>query len=421
MKVAFILNDLQLSGGVGVVVEHACRLSRLDGWDVALVLSRQQEEPSWRGFEHLPHLHVCSAQQALGERYDVALATWWETTFTLFRLNAARYAYFVQSLEDRFYHHDHPGRLGAALTLDLPVAFITEAQWIAQTLSQLRPDALCFVVRNGIDKDVFAPLQRVERNDHGPLRILVEGYPSVWFKHVPEAIEATRAMGEPHQLIAVSGDPAGVRALGVRDVLGPLSQREMADVYARTDVLLKLSSVEGMFGPPLEAFHRGATCLVTPVSGHDEYVKHGFNGLIADWDDLRGTARQLDLLARDRELLHRLRCNALETASDWPDWEQASQLMAAALLEIRSSPPPDAVASSARLLSDLRGGLAIYDGHLRERRRFAASAMRMEKLIGRLRRSVILRRLLALRRFRLARLAARPVRPLTRRIKRLLA
>ena len=33
----------------------------------------------------------------------------------------------------------------------------------------------------------------------------------------------------------------------------------MADLYAQTDVVLKLSSVEGMFGPPLEGFHRGAT------------------------------------------------------------------------------------------------------------------------------------------------------------------
>ncbi len=84
-----------------------------------------------------------------------------------------------------------------------------------------------------------------------------------------------------------------------------------------------------MFGPPLEGFHRGATCVVTPVTGHEEYVEHGWNGLLTDWEDLRGTARQLDLLARDRELLHFLRSNALETARAWPSWEQSSQFMAA--------------------------------------------------------------------------------------------
>ena len=100
-----------------------------------------------------------------------------------------------------------------------------------------------------------------------------------------------------------------------------------------------------MFGPPLEGFHRGATCVVTPVTGSEEYVEHGFNGLLTDWDDLAGTARQLDLLARDRELLHFLRTNALETARAWPYWEQSSQFMAAALLAIQRGPPPAAAAA----------------------------------------------------------------------------
>ena len=90
----------------------------------------------------------------------------------------------------------------------------------------------------------------------------------------------------------------------------PSSPRE----YADSDVVLKLSRVEGMFGPPLEGFHMGATCVTTPVTGHDEFIEHGFNGLVVDWDDPRGTARMLDLLARDRRLLHYLRTNAWLTA-----------------------------------------------------------------------------------------------------------
>jgi O-antigen biosynthesis protein len=138
MKVAFLVNDLQLSGGVGVVMQHALHLSKMDGWDVTLVLVREDDGPSWHGYEHLPHLHVRSREEALTEHYDVAIATWWETTFTLFELSAERHAYFVQSLEDRFYHHDEAERLGAGLTLDLPVAFITEASWIVDTGSTSR-------------------------------------------------------------------------------------------------------------------------------------------------------------------------------------------------------------------------------------------------------------------------------------------
>jgi O-antigen biosynthesis protein len=421
MKVAFLVNDLQLSGGVGVVVQHARQLSAIEGWEVTLVLVREQEGPSWHGYEHLPHLHVRTREQALSEHYDVAVATWWETTFTLFELSAERYAYFVQSLEDRFYRHDEAERLGAALTLDLPVAFITEARWILDTLAGVRPDAPRYLVRNGIDKDVFSPLERVPINTAEPLRVLVEGSPGSWFKHVHEAIDAAGAMREPHRLTVVCGDRQALGEVVADAVVGPLSHREMADLYAGTDVVLKLSSVEGMFGPPLEGFHRGATCVVTPVSGHEEYVEHGWNGLLVDWEDLRGTARQLDLLARDRELLHFLRTNALETARAWPSWEQSSQFMAGVLLAIRREPPPPASASSARLLADLRGGIEVYNGHLRERMDYARRALRYERRVAYVRQSETAQRLLALRRYRVVKLLARPLRPLTGRARRLLS
>jgi glycosyltransferase involved in cell wall biosynthesis len=421
VKVAFLVNDLQLSGGIGVVVQHARHLSVLQGWDVTLVLVREDEGPSWRGYEDLPHLHVRPRSEAMAERYDVAVATWWETTFTLFELSAERYVYFVQSLEDRFYRHDEAERLGAALTLDLPVAFVTEARWILTTLAALRPDAPRYLVRNGIDKEIFRPIERVTPSIDGPLRILIEGSPTVWFKHVPESLEAVGYMREPHRLTVVCGDREALAELTADEVLGPLSHREMADLYGRTDVLLKLSSVEGVFGPPLEGFHRGATCVVTPVTGHDEYVEHGFNGLLTDWDDLRGAARQLDLLARDRELLHFLRTNALETARAWPAWDQSSQFMAAALLAIRRDPQPAGPAASARLLEDLRGGLEIYHWHLRERTIYASRALRFERRIERVRNNRWVRWALALRRHRAVRVAARPFRPLTRRIRRALS
>jgi glycosyltransferase involved in cell wall biosynthesis len=421
VKVAFLVNDLQLSGGVGVVVQHARRLSTIEGWDVTLVLVREEEGPSWHGYEDLPHLHVCSREQALAERYEVAVATWWETTFTLFELTAERYAYFVQSLEDRFYLHDQAERLGAGLTLDLPVAFITEAQWIADTLAGVRPDARCHVVRNGIDKQVFAPLEQPPAPSTGPLRVLIEGSPSAWFKHVHHAIDAAAAMRQPRHVTVVCGERKALGEVVADEIVGPLSHREMAALYGRTDVVLKLSSVEGMFGPPLEGFHRGATCVVTPVTGYEEYVEHGVNGLLTDWDDLRGTARQLDLLARDRELLQTLRAGAVHTARAWPSWEQTSREMAEALTAIAREPPPDGAAASARLLADLRGGIEIYSVHLRERTDFARRALRFERLLGRVRRSAPVRLLLVLRRYRVVKFFTYPLRPLTRRARRLMS
>src|SRR4051794_5210618 len=370
MRVCFLVNDLQLSGGIGVIVQHARQLQHHHGHDVTLALVREQDMPNWR-YETLTGLHVASLQEAQTTRYDVAIATWWETAFTLFTVPAERHAFFVQSLEDRFYKSDEPERLGAALVLDLPVAaFITEARWIRDTLAQLRPDVPCYFVRNGIDKEVFRSPDKVVPRLEGPLRVLIEGNPGVWFKHVPEAIEATAQMREPHHVTVVSGERGELGRAPVDRVIGPLTFSEMADVYAESHVLLKLSAVEGMSGPPLEAFHMGATAVVTPVTGHEEYVEHGFNAMVCDWDDPRGTARALDLLARGGRVLPFLRVNALERARGWPTWQQPGQFMAVAVERIARGPAPDATAASTRMLGDLREGLETYRVQLQERKEY---------------------------------------------------
>jgi glycosyltransferase involved in cell wall biosynthesis len=357
MRVAFLTQDLQLSGGVGVVVEHASQLARHHGFDVSLVLTAEQAQPDW-AFRGLEHLHVVPLADAVAMRFDVALSTWWETADSLFELDAARYASFVQSLEDRFYLPEEPERMAAALTLDLPVRFITEARWIARALEGLQPGNRALLVRNGIAKDVFASPAAAPVALNGPLRILVEGSATIAFKGIPEALAATSQMNEERVVTLVTPDRESDIPPGADHVIRAVPHAEMARLYAEHDVVLKLSRVEGMFGPPLEGFHMGATCVVGPVTGHEEYVRHGVNGLVVDWDDPRGTARALDLLARDRAYLHQLRVGALATARAWPSWEQSGAFMALALRRIAAEEPPSPRMTGRRLVRDFQANLA---------------------------------------------------------------
>jgi glycosyltransferase involved in cell wall biosynthesis len=361
VKVAFVVNDLQLSGGIGVVVEHAHQLASRQGIEATLVLARDQVVPEW-SHRGLPDLPVMGMRAARADSFDVAVSTWWETTWPLFELRAERHAYFVQSLEERFYLPHQPERFAAAMTHDLPLAILTEARWIADTLQALRPQLRVRLVRNGIAKDVFAGPPEPTPSVDGPLRILVEGSAQVWFKGVADALEAAAGMRLPHHVTLVTPDGAPPRGTRADRVVGPVPHAEMAGLYAQTDVVLKLSRVEGMYGPPLEGFHMGATCVTTPVTGHEEYVEHGWNGLVVDWDDPRGTARALDLLARDRMLLHFLRHNALHTAHAWPSWEQQGAVMAAALHDILRSPQPPASEAMPALLADVRASMQAHAG-----------------------------------------------------------
>jgi glycosyltransferase involved in cell wall biosynthesis len=355
VRVAFLTQDLQLSGGVGVVVEHASRLAADHGFDVTLVHTGESAETAWR-FRGMEHLHVLPLERATAFSFDVAVSTWWETARSLFTLQADRYASFVQSLEDRFYQPWEPERTAAMLAVDLPVRHLTEARWIVDALDGLRPGSRTLYVRNGIAKDVFAAPARVQPAVRGPLRIVVEGSRAVDFKRVDEALDAAGAMREERHVTLVTPDGSGDGA-AADEVLDRLAHREMADLYGRSHVVLKLSRVEGMFGPPLEGFHMGATCVVTPVTGHEEYVRHRQNGLVVDWDDLPGTARALDLLARDRALLHHLRTNALATARAWPSWAQQAAVMAAALRVVHREPPPPDRTTGLRLARDADNAL----------------------------------------------------------------
>lgn len=342
MKVCFLAESLERSGGVSVIEQHVLGL-REAGVDAEIVLTR----PGAPAGRDLP---VRSLEEARGERFDVAVATWWLTAAGLYELEAERRVVFLQSLEHRFYTEEEMfERLAADAVLGLPVDYVAIASWMRALLAEVRPDARCLVVPNGIDKGVFAPRDR--RPGGGRLRVLVEGQPSLWFKGVREAVEAVRAMSESAELTLAALDPAAAGDLDVDRVVGGLSPAEMADLYAETDVVLKLSRVEGLGLVPLEAFHMGVPCVVTPYTGHEDYVRHGENGIVVGFDDQPGTVAWLDALARDRELLARLSEGALATAREWPSRERSSELMAAALRELAAAAPPRAEPALARLLA----------------------------------------------------------------------
>ena len=286
-------------------------------------------------------------EEAPREPYDVAVATWWETLPALLELDARRRVVFVQSAEERFYRQEESlERLGAALALAAPVHFFVVARWLESLITGLRPDARCWFVPNGIDKSLFEPREASDAPD-GPLRILIEGQHTLWFKGVDDALDVVSRMREPSKATLVALDPADAPAQEGLQVIGGLRPDQMREQYARHDVLLKLSRVEGLPLPLVEACHVGVPCVVTPFTGHDEVIRHGENGLIVGYDDPDGAAAMLDLLARDRSLLRRLSAGASESMSGWPSADEAAAAFATALTEVAEAPEPGTATAAA--------------------------------------------------------------------------
>jgi O-antigen biosynthesis protein len=338
MRIAWLLPDLTLSGGAGIVIEHARQLTLHHGMPGTLVRTNPQTRPDW-AYRGLADLDVIDLDEARRRSFDAAVATWWETAFALFELDARRHAHFLQLLEDSHYPPGAPDRLGFAQIYGLPVRFITAARWIHRTVEAMQPGNSAFYVPSGMAKETFAIPAAPPVHD-GPLRIVIEGGLDLIRKGVPHALEAVRLMRAPHTVTLVTPGAPETPHPDVNEHLGGIPHAEMAALFARHDVLLKLSRAEGMYGPPLEAFHMGATCVTSPVTGHEDYVAHDVNALVVDWDDPVGTARALDLLATDRALLQRLREGALATARAWPDWETSSAQMADVMRALAAEPPP---------------------------------------------------------------------------------
>ncbi|WP_431269973.1 glycosyltransferase [Dankookia sp. P2] len=165
----------------------------------------------------------------------------------------------------------------------------------------------------------------------------MEGPLGVDFKNVARSIALARRAGIG-EIWLLTSSPV-TRYPGVARVFSRLPAADCAAVYRSCDVLLKLSLVEGMFGPPLEMFHCGGTAVVYDVTGHDEYIEHEANALVVATGDESGVVAALRRLAQEPGLLPRLTEGAARTAAAWPDWAATSPRFATALGAIAAAPP----------------------------------------------------------------------------------
>jgi O-antigen biosynthesis protein len=363
LRACFLIHELGRSGGAQTVLRYA---RALDGSELVVTGTHVGELPA-----DLDGVPVRRLAEVRGAPYEVAIATWWATAASLWEVEAERRIVFLQSIESRFYEERHwYERFAAEQVLALPVSYVVVADWMRALLAELRPDAPCWVVRNGIDKATFAPPAAGPQRDRAelcpsPLRVLIEGQPSMWFKGVDDALAATRAMAEPASVTVVAGEPSASPPEGAR-VVGGLDPAGMAALYAEHDVLLKLSRVESLGLAPIEAFHVGVPAVVAPYTGHEEYLEHGRNGLVVGFDDVPGTARALDSLARDRERLRELSQGALLTAAGWPAADEAAREFGAGVRELAAMPPPDPDAALVHLQRAQRRWLELGREHVRQ-------------------------------------------------------
>lgn len=342
MKICFLVGSMKISGGTYVIVQHASYLKN-SGHDVTLAIQEPFTQQTLEWHDEAPKLRCVPTSVAMQERFDLVIATWWKTALELGAYQADRFSYFVQSIESRFYPSaESPLKALVDATYRLPVHYVTEATWI-KTHLETNYGHQATLVRNGVRKDVYhAAGNAIEARPADSPRVLIEGHFGVKFKNTALAIRLAKKAGAKDIWLLTGSTVRWVP--GVSRVFSQVPMVKTADIYRSCDILIKLSTVEGMFGPPLEMFHCGGTAVVFNVTGHDEYILDGKNALVASIGDLGTVVDQVATLLNDKETLQNLKKGALETAKAWPSWNDASLQFAQWVDQVMLQPVTDQTA-----------------------------------------------------------------------------
>jgi glycosyltransferase involved in cell wall biosynthesis len=126
----------------------------------------------------------------------------------------------------------------------------------------------CFLVPNGIDQNIFSP-SPLAKNFQAPLRILSVGpfgRVSTGIDDTYTAIRLLRQKGLPIEFLRVSLYPfneAEMKSGLVDRFIMGVNEKEMAELYRNSHILIAPSLWEGFGLPVVEAMNCGLPCILT--------------------------------------------------------------------------------------------------------------------------------------------------------------
>lgn len=181
------------------------------------------------------------------------------------------------------------------------------------------------VIPNGVDTEFFRPAPRVP--GEGPLKIIFVGRlnPQKALDLLLQALASplVLASGQDWRLLLVGDGPLRgqlqsqarkLRLEGQIQFLGWQTSERLLNLYQSSDIFVLPSWDEGMPNTLLEAMACGLPSIVTRISGSQELVRAGVEGLLVDRGDTSGLASALTDLLVDASLRRRMGEHARRSA-----------------------------------------------------------------------------------------------------------
>lgn len=344
MYITFILPEANMSGGTRVVAIYARELM-LRGHKVQVIAPPQwrmsfrnkikdwlrgrgwKEESTKPNESYLDHsdvdLRIMKERRPIADRDvpdgDVVIATWWETAEWVNALSPSKGAkvYFIQHHEVFSYIAVERSRA----TYRLAFHKIVIANWLKRVMEDEYQDANVDLVPNSVDRQQFFAPRRTKQ----PIPTVGLLYASAEFKGLDVALDAIRRVRQrlPQTRLICFGVQSPTRDLplieGAEFFPSP-PQAEIRRIYSRCDVWITASRSEGFNLPAMEAMACRTPVVSTRAGWPEEAVRSGWNGWLANVDDVDELARGLEwVLTRSNEEWESLSDNALATvaATSW--------------------------------------------------------------------------------------------------------
>ncbi len=314
-KIVYVIPGTGISGGIAVILQHVNRLKKR-GYDVYLLSQDNKNRITWFK-NNVTIIPQNTKYTHLFNDIDVLVLTGWDTVKITDHIKAKRTVYFVQSDERRFTDDVVTKRLMHA-TYKNNFEYMTEAKWIQRWLKQeFNHDA--YYVPNGLDKELFYKTNSIE-NKKRKTRVLLEGPINIPFKGVKEAYNAVKDLNCDIWIVSSGGNP---NPLWKYDrFFEKIPMHKMREIYSSCDIMVKLSRVEGFFGPPMEAMACGCAVVAGKCTGSDEYIVNRRNALVVNPTNIDQVRNAVKELMVDRKFKDKLVRNGFETVKKW-HWEDS--------------------------------------------------------------------------------------------------
>jgi hypothetical protein len=313
LKIVYLNEDTEQSGGVRVVLAHADALIAR-GHRVRIVTKGQPV--TWRSSQ-AEWVYVDDFREYDASGDDFVIGTFWVTVPAAYAMAGERAVHLCQGYEGSFSAYA-PIRDRIDAVYSLPIPKLVVARSLIATCQRFSDDVT--YIGQVVEDEFFRARGRRE-ND--PPRVLLCGQSQADLRGIPEgygAVAHARWFHQKLDLVRVSPwAPSREEPLeAVQEFHVALTTAEMTRLMHSCDVLIAPNHREEGFGlPAAEALASGLACVLTSIPSYLSFDDQHDYALFAPEDNAIELGERLIELLTDPALRDRLRQRGREVAEQW--------------------------------------------------------------------------------------------------------